>query len=404
MHRIDPTSLREEFPALQQRPGLVYLDSASTALRPRSVVEAVRTFASHDYAKPYRSAHALGETATRALEASRARVQRFLGAAETREIIFVRGTTEALNLVAATFGRAKVGPGDEILVTGLEHHSNLVPWQVLCQERHAVLRVAPLTSAGGVDLPALRELLSDRTRIVAVAHVSNALGTVLPIREIAKLARERSAWTVVDGAQAAPHLPVNVRELGVDFYAASGHKLYGPGGIGILYARAPLLDDVPPYQTGGDMVQSVKLESASYAELPWRFEAGTANVEGAVGLAAALDFLDGLGRDAVEAHEAELLERARGKLAEVPRVRLLGPEGECASLLAFDAEGVHPHDLATVLDQEGVAIRAGHLCAQPALRALGLAAAARASFGVFNSASDVDALAAAVGAACKAFR
>ena len=395
MPTLDAEAIRADFPALSQsvhgRP-LVYLDSAATSQKPRAVIDAVARFYSEDNANVHRGVHELSERATAAFEAAREKVRRFLGAAHAREIVFLRGTTEAINLVAHSFGRARVGPGDEVLVTALEHHSNLVPWQLLCAERGAVLRVADIDERGEVRLDELERLLGPRTRLLAVAHVSNALGTINPIRAIVERAHARGVPVLVDGAQAVAHLSVDVRELGCDFYAFSGHKMYGPMGIGVLYGRAELLEALPPWQSGGEMVSEVWFERATWQPPPHKFEAGTPDVAGAIGLGGAIDYLGRLDRAAVLAHERALLARGRAALEQIPGLRLLGGARESSSVLSFSLGKLHPHDVGTVLDLEGVAVRTGHLCALPLLRLLGLSATVRASLAVYNRALDIDAL------------
>jgi cysteine desulfurase/selenocysteine lyase len=399
MPALDVEAIRADFPALSQsvhsRP-LVYLDSAATSQKPRAVIDAVARFYAEDNANVHRGVHELSERATAAFEGAREKVRRFLGAAHAREIVFLRGTTEAINLVAHSFGRARVGPGDEVLVTALEHHSNLVPWQLLCAERRAVLRVAGIDERGEVRLDEIERLLGPRTRLLAVAHVSNALGTINPIRAIVERAHARGVPVLVDGAQAVAHFPVDVRELGCDFYAFSGHKMYGPMGIGVLYGRAELLEALPPWQSGGEMVSEVWFERATWQPPPHKFEAGTPDVAGAVGLGAAIDYLGRLDRAAVLAHERALLARGRAALEQIPGLRLLGGARESSSVLSFSLGKLHPHDVGTVLDLEGVAVRTGHLCAQPLLRLLGVSSTVRASLAVYNRALDIDALVAAL--------
>jgi cysteine desulfurase / selenocysteine lyase len=393
--RLDVARVRADFPALAQsvrgRP-LVYLDNAATTQKPQAVLDAVTDFYRSSYGNVHRGVHTLSARATDAFERARATVQRRLGAARAEEIVFVRGATEGVNLVAASFLKPRLEAGDEILVTGMEHHSNIVPWQLVAAERGARVVPAPITDSGEVDLEAYGRLLGPRTRMVAVVHVSNALGTVNPVRAMAALAHDRGVPLLVDGAQAVPHLEVDVRELDCDFYVFSGHKVYGPSGIGALYGRLPLLAAMPPYQGGGEMIRSVSFDGTEFAEPPHRFEAGTPNIEGAVGLAAALDYLDRLGLDAVAAHEHELLERATTAVAAVPGVRLIGTARTKASVLSFVMDGVHPHDIGTILDQQGVAVRAGHHCAQPVMDRFGVAATARASFALYNTLEEVDAL------------
>ncbi len=396
---LDVARIRRDFPILGREfhgKRLAYLDTAASAQKPRRVIDAVNDFYAREYANIHRGVYGLSAIATQRYEQARERVRRFLGAAEAREIVFTRNTTEAINLVAASWGRRHVGVDDEVLITEMEHHSNLVPWQMLCEERGAKLRVAPITDAGELDLDAFAAALSERTKLVAVAHVSNALGTLNPVRELARLAHARGALVLVDGAQAAPRFPVDVRALGCDFYAFSGHKAYGPSGVGVLYGRAPLLEAMPPYQTGGGMIASVSFEKTTFAPIPERFEAGTPAIAQAVGLAAALDYLDELGLAAIERHESDLLAHGTELLRAIPRVRLIGTAREKAGVLSFVVDGVHAHDVGTVLDQEGIAIRAGHHCAQPLMERYGVPATARASLGLYNDREDLDRLAAAV--------
>lgn len=393
---FDVERVRRDFPILRQEvhgKPLAYLDSAATAQKPRAVVEAVSGFYLRDNANAHRGVHALSERATAAYEGARAKVAGFIGAASPREVVFVRGTTEALNLVAWTFGRARVGPGDEVLVTEMEHHSNIVPWQMLCQEKGAQLRVAPVDDRGELDLEELERRLGARTRLLAMAHVSNALGTVNPVRRIVQMAHARGVPVVVDGAQAAPHLPVHVGELGCDFYAFSGHKVFGPTGIGVLWGKPEHLEAMPPWQGGGDMILSVRFDGTVYAQVPHKFEAGTQHLAGAVGLGAAVDWLQGLDRAGAEAHEQDLLDYGTARLLEIPGLRLVGTARSKAGVLSFVLDDVHPHDVGTVLDHEGVAIRTGHLCAQPVLQRFGLEATARASLALYNTRAEIDALA-----------
>jgi len=392
---LDMERLREDFPILKRKvwgKPLVYLDNAATTQKPRAVIEAVRRYYTTSNANVHRGVHDLSERATREYEEARARAARFLNAGDDREIVFVRGTTEAINLVAQSFARPLLRRGDEVLITVMEHHSNIVPWQMVCANTGATLKVVPVNGAGELDLAAYGEHLSPSTRLVAVTHVSNALGTVNPVREMIGMAREKNIPVLVDGAQAAPHMKVDVRDLGCDFYAFSGHKVYGPTGIGVLYGKREHLEAMPPYQGGGDMILRVTFEKTTYNEIPYKFEAGTPNIAGAIGLSAALGYLEGIGQDAVAAHEQELLDYATEMVGKVPGVRLVGTAREKAGILSFVLEGVHPHDLGTVLDHEGVAIRSGHHCAMPLMDALGLPATARASFGMYNTRAEVDAL------------
>jgi cysteine desulfurase/selenocysteine lyase len=392
---VDPVRVRQDFPALDQRvhgKPLVYLDSAATAQKPRAVIEAVRRFYEADCANVNRGVHALSERATAAYDRARTVVQRFLGAAETQEIVFVRGTTEAINLVAQSWGRQHVGAGDEVVLTVMEHHSNIVPWQLLCGQVGATLRVTPIDDRGVLRLDEFERLLGPRTRLVAVMHVSNALGTVNPVRRIVEIAHARDVPVLVDGAQAVPHLAVDVQALDCDFYAFSGHKLFGPTGIGVLYGKAAHLDAMPPYQGGGDMIASVSFEKTTYNRLPYKFEAGTPHVAGAVGLAAAIEYVERLGYPAIGAWERALLAYATEAVTAVPGLRVVGTAPEKASVLSFVMDAVHPHDIGTVLDREGVAIRAGHHCAMPLMERLGVAATARAAFALYNTTADVDTL------------
>lgn len=391
----DAERVRADFPILRQQVHghpLVYLDNAATSHKPQQVIDAVSRFYERDNSNVHRGVHLLSERATRDYENARVTAARFLNAADAREIVFVRGTTEAVNLVAQSYGRSNVRAGDEVLITTMEHHSNIVPWQMLCEQTGALLRVVPITDAGELVMEEYERLLGPRTRIVSVVHLSNALGTINPIRRIVDLAHARGVPVFVDGAQAVPRMPVDVRALDCDFYAFSGHKAYGPTGIGVLYAKAPLLEAMPPYQGGGDMIRSVSFEKTTYNAVPHKFEAGTPDIAGAIGLAAALDYLTGLGLEAVEAHERDLLEYATASVAAVPGVRLVGTAREKAGVLSFVMDGVHPHDIGTILDQEGVAVRTGHHCCQPVMDRFGLPATARASFGVYNTRADVDAL------------
>jgi cysteine desulfurase/selenocysteine lyase len=392
---FDPRKIREDFPGLHQqvhgRP-LVFLDSAASAQKPRAVLDAIQRFYARDYANIHRGVYELSQRATAAFEAAREKVRRFLGANEAREIVFVRGTTEAINLVAASYGREHVEEGDEVLVTHMEHHSNIVPWQLLCQEKGARLRVAPIDDSGELRMEEFEKLLTPRTRLAAVTHVSNALGTVNPVREIVRLAHAHGIPVLLDGAQAVPHGRVDVRELDCDFYAFSGHKLFGPTGIGVLYGKAEWLEAMPPWQGGGEMILEVRFEGTSFKGIPHKFEAGTPDIAGAVGLGAAIDYLTALDLDAVAAFEHELLEYGSEALAAVPGLRLVGTAREKATVLSFVLEGVHPHDIGTILDREGVAVRTGHHCAQPLMERLGLPATARASLALYNTREDVDAL------------
>jgi len=404
---LDVAAVRREFPLLQTtvhgKP-LVYLDSAASAQKPQVVIDAERDVYERYYSNIHRGVHQLSVLATDAYERARARVQHFLGAREAREILFVRGATEAINLVAQTYGRRNVGAGDEVLITGLEHHSNIVPWQMLCEEKGATLKVAPIDDAGVVDMAAFEGLLGPRTRIVSVSHVSNALGTINPVERMTERAHAAGAVIVIDGAQAAPHLAIDVERIGCDFYAFSGHKVYGPSGVGALYGRAALLEAMPPWQGGGDMISSVTFEKSTWAELPHKFEAGTPNVAGTIALAVAIEWLEGLGLEAVAAHEDELLAYGTELLSAIPGLRLVGTAPDKAGVLSFVLDGVHPHDIGTILDYEGVAIRTGHHCAQPVMDRYGIPATARASLACFNTREDLDALARGIGKVQEMFK
>jgi cysteine desulfurase/selenocysteine lyase len=402
----DAVRVRRDFPILATHANghpLVYLDSAASAQRPLAVLRAVDDYERHSHANVHRGVHALSQAATSAYEGARERVRRFLNARSTREIIFVRGTTEAINLVAQAYARPRFKPGDEILITALEHHANIVPWQMVCEQTGCTLKVAPIDRRGELLYEELEKLLTPRTRLVAIAHVSNALGTVLPVKRIVDAAHARGAVVLVDGAQAVPHSRIDVQALGVDFYAFSGHKVYAPTGIGVLYAREELLASMPPWQGGGEMILTVAFDKTTYNELPWKFEAGTPNISGAVGLGAALDYLEGLGIEALAAHEARLLSLATTELARLPGITLVGTAPHKAAVVSFTLEGVHAHDLGTILDAEGVAVRTGHHCAMPVMTFLGIPATARASFGCYNTEEDVARLVAALGKAREVF-
>ena len=396
--RFDVNRIRADFPVLAQDVhgrSLVYLDAAATALKPRAVIDAVTHHYSFDSANVHRGVHLLSQRATLAYEAAREKLRAFINAREAAELVFVRGTTEGINLVAQTLGR-RLGKGDEILVTGLEHHSNIVPWQMACEATGAELVVADVSDRGEVTVEEVARHLSSKTRLVAVAHVSNTLGTILPVKQIAALAHERGAAIVVDGAQAVPHLRVDVQDLDVDFYAFSGHKLYGPTGIGVLYGRRRLFESLPPWQGGGSMIHSVSFAKTTYKGLPDRFEAGTPDIAGAIGLGAAVDYLSGLDRGGLEAHEARLLDYCTAALASIPGLSLIGTASHKIGVLSFVMEGIHPHDLGTLVDAEGVAIRTGHHCTQPLMQRFGVPATARASFGIYNTEADVERLVSAL--------
>jgi cysteine desulfurase/selenocysteine lyase len=403
---LDVARIRAEFPILSQvvhgKP-LAYLDSAATSQKPQAVIDAVTRYYAHDNANVHRGVYQLAERSTALFDGARAKVARWLGA-EPREIVFVRGTTEAINLVAQTFGRANVGADDEILLTEMEHHSNIVPWQMLAEERGARLEVVPVDDRGALRMDELERRIGPRTRLVAVTHVSNALGTVNPVKRIVALAHARGVPVLVDGAQATPHLRVDVRDLGCDFYAFSGHKIFGPTGIGVLYGKAARLEQMAPWQGGGDMILSVTFERTLYAGLPHKFEAGTPDMAGAVGLGATIDWLERLDWAAVRAHEHDLLEYGTRRLQEIPGLRLIGTAPEKEGVLSFVLDGVHPHDVGTILDREGIAVRAGHHCAQPVMKRFGVPATVRASLALYNTRGEIDALVAGLHRVREMFR
>jgi cysteine desulfurase / selenocysteine lyase len=396
---FDAQTIRRDFPVLHQKvhgKPLVYLDNAATTQKPLAVIEAIANYYRHDNSNIHRGVHTLSERATEAYEKVRLAAQRFLNAADSKEIIFVRGTTEGINLVAQTYGRKNIGSGDEVLITALEHHSNIVPWQLLCEEKGARLRVAPINDRGELLLDEFEKLLGSRTKIVALGHLSNALGTINPIREITRMAHARNIPVLVDGAQAAPRMPVDVQELDCDFYAISGHKMYGPTGIGVLYGKTELLEAMPPYQGGGDMIASVTFEKTVYNRLPYKFEAGTPNIADTIGLGAAIEYLNSLGLDQIEQHEADLLNYATSAVESIPGVHIVGTAREKAGVLSFVMDDIHPHDIGTILDNEGIAVRTGHHCAQPVMQRFNIPATARASFGLYNTRAEVDALVAGI--------
>jgi cysteine desulfurase/selenocysteine lyase len=392
---LDVGRLRADFPILAQRvrgKPLVYLDNAATSQKPQVVIDAVTRFYSSENANIHRGVHFLSERATLAYDAVREKVARFLNAASAREIVFTRGTTESINLVAQSFGRSALRPDDEVLITGMEHHSNIVPWQLLCEQTGARLRAVPISATGELDLQAFDRLLGERTRLVAVVHLSNALGTINPVRELVVRAHARGVPVLVDGAQSAPHLGVDVQSLGCDFFACSGHKMFGPTGVGVLYGRESLLERMPPWQGGGDMIASVTLERSTWAPVPAKFEAGTPMIAEVIGLGAAIDYLNAVGLPAIAAWEHELLAAATERVREIAGLRLVGTARAKASVLSFVMEDVHPHDVGAVLDDEGVAIRTGHHCCQPVMQHFGVPATARASFAAYNTLEEVDVL------------
>jgi cysteine desulfurase / selenocysteine lyase len=392
---FDIDRVRRDFPILDQQiygKPLVYLDNAATTQKPLAVIEALEHYYRRDNANIHRGVHALSERATEHYENTRAAVQRLLNAADVKEIVFVRGTTEAINLVAQSYGRKHVEAGDEILITGMEHHSNIVPWQLLCEEKGAKLRVAPINERGELVLEEFEKLLGPKTKLVAVSHLSNALGTINPIREITRMAHKWNMPVLVDGAQAAPRMKVDVQDLDCDFYAISGHKTYAPTGIGALYGKAKLLEAMPPYQGGGDMIASVTFEKTIYNRLPYKFEAGTPNIADTIAFGAAIEYLEKLGLEEIEQHEHDVLAYATSAVEKVPGVKIVGTAREKAGVLSFTMEDIHPHDIGTILDREGIAVRTGHHCAQPVMQRFGIDATVRASFGLYNTRQEVDAL------------
>jgi cysteine desulfurase/selenocysteine lyase len=397
--RLDPQALRRDFPIFENNPGLIFLDTAASAQKPRAVIDGVADFYRHDYANVHRGVYRLSARSTELYEEAREKVRGFINAADSREIVFVRGATEAINLVADTFGPAFLKAGDEVVISELEHHSNIVPWQMLRERIGIKLVVAPIEPTGGLDMAKFETLLGPRTKLVAITHIANAIGSLLPVETIVRLAHAKGAKVLIDGCQAVPRMPVDVQALGCDFYAFSGHKMYGPSGIGILYGRLDLLDAMPPWQGGGDMILNVTFEKTTYNETPHKFEAGTPDISGAIGLGMAVDYIEGIGRQRIFDHEEALTGYGVDVLSQIPGVRLVGAGQRRFGVLSFEAEGIHPHDLATILDQHKVAVRAGHHCAQPLMDKLGLAATTRASLGIYNDESDIDALAEAIRAA-----
>jgi cysteine desulfurase / selenocysteine lyase len=396
---FDVDTIRKDFPILNQlvhgKP-LVYLDNAATSQKPAAVIEAMTRYYSADNSNIHRGVHLLSERATKEYEEARVKVQGFINAAQAKEIIFVRGTTEAINLVTNSYGRANVKTGDEVLITAMEHHSNIVPWQLLCEEKGARLRVVPINDDGELILEEFEKLLNERTKIISVAHISNALGTINPIRGLVEIAHRHNIPVMIDGAQAAPHTKIDVQELDCDFYAFSGHKVYGPTGIGVLYGKASLLDAMAPYQGGGDMIASVTFEKTTYNVLPYKFEAGTPNIAGTIGLGAAIDYVNQIGLERIANYEEELLAYGTEALSQIPKLRLIGTANEKAGVLSFVLEGVHAHDVGTILDREGIAIRTGHHCAMPVMDRFGVPATARASLAFYNTREEIDALVAGI--------
>jgi len=403
---FDVERIREDFPILKERvygKPLVYLDNAATSQKPTAVIDAVTRYYLAENSNVHRGIHFLSERATQAFEDTRAKVARFLNASDPREIIFVRGATEGINLIAQSFGRTRLKPGDEIIISAMEHHSNIVPWQVLCEEAGAALRVIPIDDDGELLVDEYGKLLNAKTRLVSLVHVSNALGTINPVKRVVEMAHSQGVPVVIDGAQAAPHMPIDVQELDCDFYVFSSHKLFGPTGVGVVYGKAHLLEAMPPYQSGGDMILSVTFEKTLYNVIPFKFEAGTPHIEGVIGLGAAIDYVAGIGLDRIGAHEAELLAHATQAVAAIPGIRIIGTAKEKASILSFVLDGVHAHDIGTVLDQEGIAIRTGHHCAQPVLQRFGVPATARASLAFYNTKEEIDALVRALHKVTKLF-
>ena len=390
---------RDDFPTLRERVNgnpLVYLDNAATTQKPQCMIDALAGYYTHDNANVHRGVHSLSQRATDAYEAARATVMRFIGARATEEIVFTGGTTAAINLVAQSFARPILAPGDEILISAMEHHSNIVPWQLVCAQTGASLKVVPVNDAGEIELDAYERLLGPRTKIVAFTHVSNALGTITPIERVIRLAHDAGAIVVVDGAQAIAHVGVDVRALDCDFYAFSGHKIFGPTGTGVLYGKAAILDAMPPYQGGGDMIRSVTFEKTEYNDLPYKFEAGTPNIAGAIGFGAAIDYVECVGIGAIAAYEDALLDYATRRVEAIPGLRIVGTAAHKAAIVSFTLDGVHAHDVGTILDNEGIAVRAGHHCAMPVMERFGISGTARASFALYNTFDEIDALASGI--------
>jgi cysteine desulfurase/selenocysteine lyase len=399
-------SIRKDFPILDTvvygKP-LVYLDNAATTQKPKQVIDAVANYYLSQNSNIHRGVHYLSEIATAAFEKARKTVQRFINAERTEEIIFTRGATESLNLIAGSFGRKFVGEGDEVLVSAMEHHSNIVPWQLLCEEKKAVLRIIPMNDDGELDLEAFSKLLNEKTRIVSLVHVSNSLGTINPVAEMIRMAHNAGAYVIVDGAQSVQHLPIDVRKLDCDFFAFSGHKIYGPTGIGILYGKKALLEQTPPYQGGGDMIRSVTFEKTIFNDLPYKFEAGTPNIEGGIGLAVALDYVSSIGLENIAAYEKELLDYATAAVSQYQELRIIGTAKNKSSVLSFVLNGIHPHDVGTMLDRDGIAIRTGHHCTEPVMHRFNIPATSRASFAFYNTKQEIDKLAESIGKVIKMF-
>jgi cysteine desulfurase/selenocysteine lyase len=404
---LDIEQIRKDFPILRQKvhgKPLVFLDSAASAPKPQQVIDTMSRFYAEDYANIHRGVYELSQRSTKSYEDTRVKVRRLINARSETEIVFVRGTTEGINLVAQSFGRTYVKEGDEVVITAMEHHSNIVPWQMLCKEKGAHLRVVPMDKRGDLKLDELEKLLGPKTRLVSVAHVSNALGTVNPVRKIVEMAHAQDIPVLLDGAQAAPHSKIDVRELDCDFYCFSAHKMYGPSGVGVLYGKERLLESMPPWEGGGDMISSVTFEKTTYNKLPYKFEAGTPNIAGVVGLGAAIDYLNAIGMDTVSRSENEILAYGTERLLEVPGLSIIGRAKQKAGALSFVLEGIHPHDIGTILDQEGIAVRTGHHCAQPVMDFFGVPATARASLGLFNNKQDIDNLVKGIQKVIEVFR
>lgn len=396
---LNVAAIRRDFPILHQTVNgnpLVYLDNAASSQRPKSVIEAISRYYEHDHANVHRGVHTLSQRATDAYEGARETIRRFINARDTKEIIFVRGTTEAVNLVAQSFARPGFQPGDEILISALEHHANIVPWQMLREQVGAVLKVIPINEQGEVDFVEFQKLIGPRTKLLALAHVSNALGTIVPVEKFIQVAKQHGVPVLLDGAQAIPHTSVDVQALGCDFYCFSSHKMLGPTGMGVLYGKQALLEKMPPWQGGGDMILSVSFEKTTFNQLPWKFEAGTPHIAGAIGLATAIDYLEKIGMDRIAAYEHELLEYATERLSQLPGLHIVGTAADKAAVVSFTLDGIHPHDIGTILDTEGVAIRTGHHCAMPVMEFFKIPATARASMSFYNTRQEIDRLVAAL--------
>lgn len=399
-NKVDPStmnveSIRQDFPILHQQINgkpLIYLDNAATAQKPQAVLDAISQYYQQDNANIHRGVHTLSMRATSAYEQTRVKVQKFINAQRPEEIVFVRGATEGINLIAQAYGRNVLSEGDEILISTMEHHSNIVPWQILCEQTGAKLRIIPINDKGEINVSEYENTFGSRTQIVAITHVSNALGTINPLKEMIEIAHRYNALVLVDGAQAVPHMRVDVRDLNADFYVLSSHKMFGPTGVGVLYGRFELLDKIPPYQGGGEMIKSVTFDKTSYNDVPYKFEAGTPNIAGVIGLGAAIDYLTNIGMDKITAYEHELLTYATEKLSSLPEIRMIGTAKEKAAVLSFVVEGIHPHDVGTILDQQGIAVRTGHHCAQPVMERFDVVATVRASLAMYNTREEIDAL------------